>query len=301
MAIKYISSEAKYTALSTDDLSVLKNPPADAKLYLTDIKAWKIYDGAEWVDFLYYSSALPTGSATSAKQDIGNSSLSSIDTKIGEVQATPTANTVLGRLKDIVVGLGSVVLATGSAIIGKVGIDQTEDGATNKVQARNSAHDDFNVNANLQINNADASSSNPAPVRLYGQKDTDGSLGELGSFILDSNSRPVQRIVDVAPWDPPVTTITLYHVTLTNADTEYSQALPANTRHISVMIMDGVSTDNFRVAYVTNKVATPTAPYLKFAQNMQYVSPDINVQLASSTIYIASSVGSKTAIIEVWS
>lgn len=40
------------------------------------------------------SSALPSGAATSANQDTTN-------TRLGEVQATPTANTVLGRLKDL--------------------------------------------------------------------------------------------------------------------------------------------------------------------------------------------------------
>jgi hypothetical protein len=73
---------------------------------------------------------LPTGAATSAKQDTGNTSVASVDTKLGEVQASPTANTVLGRLKDLLTG---IVLSAGSAIIGKVGIDQTTDGTTNKV------------------------------------------------------------------------------------------------------------------------------------------------------------------------
>jgi hypothetical protein len=50
---------------------------------------------------------------------------------IGKVTASPTANTVLGRLKDI---LSLVVLAAGSNIIGKVGIDQTTPGTTNGVQ-----------------------------------------------------------------------------------------------------------------------------------------------------------------------
>lgn len=52
------------------------------------------------------------------------------DARLGEVQATPTANTVLGRLKDLITG---IVLAAGTNIIGKVGIDQTTDGTTNKV------------------------------------------------------------------------------------------------------------------------------------------------------------------------
>ena len=69
--------------------------------------------------------------------------------QIGEVQASPTANTVLDRLKAIATALagtltvathavtqsGSWVLSAGSALIGKVGIDQTTDGTTNKVAA----------------------------------------------------------------------------------------------------------------------------------------------------------------------
>lgn len=61
-------------------------------------------------------------------------------------------------------------LPTGTKIIGKVGIDQTADGTTNKVQARNSAHDDLQTNANLQVNNADNSVSNPAFVAVTGSK-----------------------------------------------------------------------------------------------------------------------------------
>ena len=53
-------------------------------------------------------------------------------------------------------------------LLGYVGIDQTTDGTTNKVQARNSLHDNFNINANLQINNIDNSLSNPAFVQVTG-------------------------------------------------------------------------------------------------------------------------------------
>lgn len=49
---------------------------------------------------------------------------------IGEVQASPTANTVLDRLKALLTGTS---LAAGSAVIGKVGIDQTTPGTTNGV------------------------------------------------------------------------------------------------------------------------------------------------------------------------
>lgn len=65
-------------------------------------------------------------------------------------------------------GIKQYLIAAGTAILGKVGIDQTTDGTTNKVQARNPLHDDLNVNANLQVNNADNSLSNPAFVEAVG-------------------------------------------------------------------------------------------------------------------------------------
>jgi hypothetical protein len=69
---------------------------------------------------------LPSGAATSAKQDTGNTSIASVDTKTGEVQASPTANTVLDRLKTIATNVAAlattIVLGAGSAVIGVVNL-----------------------------------------------------------------------------------------------------------------------------------------------------------------------------------
>lgn len=59
-----------------------------------------------------------------------NAHLRYLDKATGEIQASPTANTILGRLKDILTG---IVLAAGSAIIGKVTTDRTTPGTTNSV------------------------------------------------------------------------------------------------------------------------------------------------------------------------
>lgn len=59
-------------------------------------------------------------------------------------------------------------LLAGTEIIGKVGIDQTTDGTTNKVQSRNVTHDNFNANANLQVGDTDVGVANPVPVELTG-------------------------------------------------------------------------------------------------------------------------------------
>jgi len=72
---------------------------------------------------------------TNAAQETGGN-LAGLVTRVGEVQASPTANSVLARLKDLLTG---IVLAAGSAIIGKVGIDQTTPGTTNLVESRPSA------------------------------------------------------------------------------------------------------------------------------------------------------------------
>lgn len=66
------------------------------------------------------------GAATEDKQDTGNTSLASIATKIGEVQASPTANTLLDRVKALLTG---IVLAAGSARIGKVTVRNAADAA----------------------------------------------------------------------------------------------------------------------------------------------------------------------------
>lgn len=65
------------------------------------------------------SSALPSGAATSALQTTGNTALTTINTTLG----TPMQTTG-----------GTVALVAGSAIVGKVSIDQTTPGTTNGVQ-----------------------------------------------------------------------------------------------------------------------------------------------------------------------
>jgi len=64
-----------------------------------------------------------SGVSTSAKQD-------TLAGLIGEVQASPTSNTLLDRVKALLTG---IVLSAGTSIIGKVGIDQTTPGTTDSV------------------------------------------------------------------------------------------------------------------------------------------------------------------------
>jgi len=90
----------------------------------------------------------------------------------------------------------------------------------------------------------------------------------------------------------------IYNVTLTNANTEYSQLLPTGCKKFFVSIVDGVPSENYRIAYVTGKVATPTAPYLKFYCDVGYFENDVN--LTNTTLYFASSNASRTMQIVAW-
>ncbi|MDP2718271.1 MAG: hypothetical protein Q8P44_00340, partial [Dehalococcoidia bacterium] len=91
-------------------------------------------------------------------------------------------------------------------------------------------------------------------------------------------------------------TVTIYNVAVTGANTEYSQVLPANTKRFMVHLRDNAA---FRLAFVTGKVATPTAPYFSVPANMAYSEDGINP--AASTLYFASAVATKTAEIIAWS
>jgi len=91
------------------------------------------------------------------------------------------------------------------------------------------------------------------------------------------------------------TTTTLlasYNVTLTSADTEYSQVLPDNTKRFTVQSR---SSDDIRFAFVTGKVASPTAPYFTLKTGQNYY--ESNLDLDSKTLYLASS--SAGVIVEI--
>lgn len=92
-----------------------------------------------------------------------------------------------------------------------------------------------------------------------------------------------------------IRTPTLYAVTMTNADTEYSQLLPDGTRKVSVTTEDGTA---FRVAWTTGKVAVPTEPIITIPINGSYFVE--GVDLRGKTIYFANDGAGKIAQIEVW-
>jgi len=93
------------------------------------------------------------------------------------------------------------------------------------------------------------------------------------------------------------TTPVLYAKTLTVADTEYSQALPAGTKKFLFHCRDLTSV--IRYAFVTGKVATPTDPYGTLQPGVAY-NEDF-IKLAATTLYLASSSAGAVVEITAWS
>jgi len=90
--------------------------------------------------------------------------------------------------------------------------------------------------------------------------------------------------------------VTEYNVTLTAANTEYSQALPANCRKL---ILRCRTADTVRYAWATGKVAAPTAPYQTLRASAEYALDGIKV--ASGIIYLASATAGVVVEMEAWS
>ena len=112
-----------------------------------------------------------------------------------------------------------------------------------------------------------------------------------GTVVIEAGSAAVGKV------DPVTSAPTVYNVTLTNADTEYSQVLPANCRGFEFQCRTEATV---RFAFVTGKVATPTAPYMTLKAGDYYCSFPINQAASPSTLYLASATAGVIAEIIAW-
>jgi len=86
-----------------------------------------------------------------------------------------------------------------------------------------------------------------------------------------------------------------YTVTLTNADTEYSQTLPTGTKALEFWARESV---DIRFAFTSGKVATPTEPYHTLKAGTTYYKENIN--LTGKTLYLACGEAGKHVEIIAW-
>ena len=94
---------------------------------------------------------------------------------------------------------------------------------------------------------------------------------------------------------PPTLTPTVYNISLTVADTEYSQLLPSSTREVRFRCR---TLFDVRYSFTTEKVATPAAPYLTLPAGSDYHSDDSD--LTDTFLYLASDEAGVVVEVEVW-
>ena len=88
---------------------------------------------------------------------------------------------------------------------------------------------------------------------------------------------------------------TIYNVTLTNADAEYSQVLSKDCRAFTFQCRTAVEV---RFAFVIGKVAAPTAPYATMKAGATFGSPEkFSAEPNGLTLYLAS--GTAGAVVEI--
>ena len=97
--------------------------------------------------------------------------------------------------------------------------------------------------------------------------------------------------------DVVTATPTVYNVTLTVADTEYSQAMPANCRGFEFQARTNVAV---RWQVVTGKVAASVAPYDTLKAGCYYFSYDLNQGASPSTLYFGSAIAGTVVEIKAW-
>jgi hypothetical protein len=132
-------------------------------------------NGQPQIDIL--SSALPTGAATEAKQDVGNSSLISLDGKISNNYGVSTA--AVRTASQIGNTLGSADFNSGLVSSQTLRVTQATDIPITIIQ---SIPDNLNLNSNIQVNDIDVSNSNPVPISDAGSSITvDGTISALQS------------------------------------------------------------------------------------------------------------------------
>ncbi len=93
----------------------------------------------------------------------------------------------------------------------------------------------------------------------------------------------------------PTETPTIYNVTLAVADTEYSQAFPSSTREFRVRCRTPF---DVRFAWVTGKVAGPTAPYCTLLAGLEYRADESDI--TGRSLFLASGEAGVVVEIEVW-
>ncbi len=127
---------------------------------------------------------------------------------------------------------------------------------------------------------------------LYGKLNQQAQIISLMYTLLGTGI----GVTESSPTAHLATTSNTYNETMTLADTQYSQALPAGTKKFIVKTRDGTA---FRIAFVTGKVAAPTEPYTTIDANVAWNEDGLN--LTGITMYFACGSAGKIVELQCWS
>lgn len=83
----------------------------------------------------------------------------------------------------------------------------------------------------------------------------------------------------------------VYNLTMTDAETEYSQVLPVGCKGFSVSIQGGTAADIFSVSFI------PSGTPLKYPGDVEYFEDGLNL---TGTLYLKCVTAGKVAQILVW-
>ena len=119
-----------------------------------------------------------------------------------------------------------------------------------------------------------------------------------GTFALAVDAKIEVENIEIGKVDPLTSTPTMYNVSITVANTEYSQALPANCRGFMFQCRSEVE---IRYAFVTGKVAGAAAPYGTLKAGDIFPSPAISQEATPSTLYLASATAGLVVEVIAWS
>ncbi len=180
--------------------------------------------------------------------------------------------TITGKAVQMTSEMTSLSLVGGDIELGQVELKDADSTAEANIKAANTARTTAtNV---LAVQHIDAS-GNVLP----------------GSPVLGAGSALIGKV------DVVTSTPTIYNVTCTVADTEYSQALPTNCRFFEFQARTQAI---LRFAFVTGKVATPVEPYMTLKAGTYYYSPSLNQGVSPSTLFVASPTGGTVVSLICW-
>jgi outer membrane murein-binding lipoprotein Lpp len=302
------ATETKQTAGNASLTSI------DGHIHSIDGKMTACNTGAVVVS----SSALPTGAATEATlndvftecQDVNTNTATiagdttSIDGKITACDTTAlateatlfsgvsyanTASSTLTAIKDT----DGIKKITDPVTVQATHLDTrhlnvTDDAVTATVTGTVTANAGTNLNTSLLATEATLALIKAKTDNI--PSDPSKESGKLAS--IDSALSTLSAKLDNLE---PADTITEYSITCTNANTEYSQALPAGTKKIFYI---NTADYPWRASYVTGKVATPTHPYEPIGAGIS--GSDDGIFLTSKTLYVASTHAGDVIFVRCW-